>query len=104
LLVHKGDDMTGEMCREEVTRDAYPIHFAIADALDGRVEPFDQYQGPYVATDLGKLWLIDAGGGLCRIYDEQRDRQSPRFGWTEAEWAVCLVHDRRRWRKIKREG
>lgn len=40
--------MTGEMHASEVTRENFPLHFAIAAALGGEVKPFDQYQGPYV--------------------------------------------------------
>ncbi|KKK59701.1 hypothetical protein LCGC14_3031750, partial [marine sediment metagenome] len=79
--------MTGEMLKEEVTRDNYPLYFKIADALGGTVEPFDQYQGPYIlvgqdviASDapyalaprgLGvvRLWIIDCDGDSA-IYNE----------------------------------
>lgn len=40
--------MTGEMYKSDVTEEEYPLHFAIAKALHGTVEPFDVYQGPYV--------------------------------------------------------
>ncbi len=44
--------MTGEMHKSEVTREAYPLHFACADAVGGTVEPFDQYQGPYIVEEI----------------------------------------------------
>lgn len=49
--------MTGEMHRSEVTPEAFPLHFAIAKAMHGTVEPFDQYQGPYVMSKRGKFWI-----------------------------------------------
>ena len=55
--------MTGEMHRSEVTPEAYPTHFAIARALGGTVEPFDQYQGPYVC--IGRD--VRAGSGVYAL-------------------------------------
>lgn len=49
--------MTGEMCKADVTRDEFPIHFAIADALGGTVEPFDVYQGPYIRLPGTRLFI-----------------------------------------------
>ena len=66
--------MTGEMSRNEVTRETFPLYFACVDALghDGAtVEPFDVYQGPYINvpgvgrifacedTDRGYFWFND---------------------------------------------
>ena len=96
--------MTGEMSREEVTREAYPIHFALADELKGTVEPFDQYQGPYVHALQTRFWVIvEENGAECRLYDERNDKQSPRFLWGDSGRAVELVRARRRWRRIKRD-
>jgi len=89
--------MTGEMFKEDVTREAYPLHFAIADALGGTVKPFDQYQGPYVCVGgdvrmgaepyavaprgLGvvRLWLCSEDGGDCYVYNEANDKRSEDF-------------------------
>jgi hypothetical protein len=51
--------MTGEMSKQDVTRDAYPLHFAIARALNGRVEPFDVYRGPYIRIGHDRIWIAD---------------------------------------------
>lgn len=57
--------MTGEMSKANVTREAFPLHFAAADeinrvlGLGATVEPFDVYQGPYVLVpSKGRFWLI----------------------------------------------
>jgi hypothetical protein len=72
--------MTGELHESEVTRDAYPIHFDIADLFDGTVRPFDQYQGPYVLTPDGdRLWLCSDDGAICTIYNDKNDKQSEPF-------------------------
>mgnify|MGYP001567463141 CR=1 FL=1 len=41
----------------EVTRESYPLHFAVADKLGGKVGAFDQYLGPYITSKIGKLWI-----------------------------------------------
>ncbi|KKL89015.1 hypothetical protein LCGC14_1918890 [marine sediment metagenome] len=88
--------MTGEMFSSDVTPEAYPLHFAIAEALGGTVQPFDQYQGPYVligediragdepyavaVQGLGvvRLWLIDESASLNpSIYNEASGRSTP---------------------------
>lgn len=50
--------MTGEMSRSDVTREAYPSHFAIARVVKGTVHPFDVYQGPYILAPAGRLWIV----------------------------------------------
>ncbi len=84
--------MTGEMSRSELTREAWPLHFAIADDTGGQVMPFDQYQGPYIVIGpdirigrdpyaycprhLGivRLWVQDYGDGIgVQIYNEAND-------------------------------
>ena len=67
--------MTGEMSCEEVTRESFPLHFAIADAFNGTVEPFDQYQGPYVLANGQRFWIINDGYYLA-VYLETTHRQS----------------------------
>lgn len=86
--------MAGEMTKEDVTREEYPLHFAIADALGGTVEPFDVYQGPYIdlgptATGYGGkgltlgrqvLWIIAAdNGSLVAVWNEAEGRTSGYF-------------------------
>lgn len=73
--------MTGEMSRDEVTEENFPIHFAIAKALGGTVHPFDQYQGPYISNfpDVGaKLWLqVHGEGPGFQIYNSINEKLSP---------------------------
>ena len=89
--------MTGEMVRADVTRETWPTHFAIADALGGTVEPFDQYQGPYIligndiragaepyavaVRGLGvvRLWLCYDEGEFATVYNEATNEQSEPF-------------------------
>lgn len=63
--------MTGEMSKSEVTRDAYPLHFAAADECGGTVEPYDTYQGPYVyVPGKGRFWLNSDDGVIGQWYSE----------------------------------
>lgn len=103
--------MTGEMSKSEVTRDAYPIHFAIADALGGEVHPFDQYQGPYVAVPHKgrarprRIWVSMICDNGARLYDEISDRQSSAFNPYAAAAQVNVVSMSlaiNRWRKVRR--
>ena len=73
--------MTGEMSKSEVTRDAYPYHFAAADQFDGAtVQPFDTYQGPYVLIPKkGRFFLISEDGIYCQWYSERNDAISYGF-------------------------
>lgn len=88
--------MTGEMTARDCTPDAYPLHFAIAEAVGGTVRPFDIYQGPYVLIGkdirLGtepycycpphmgvvRLWIDDDPDG-CIVYNEATGANSPPF-------------------------
>ena len=47
--------MAGEMTHLDPAE--WPIHKAVADALGGRLRPFDQYQGPYIETQGRRLFL-----------------------------------------------
>ena len=105
--------MTGEMSRDDVTREAFPAHFAVADALGGTVEPFDVYQGPYVAVPpkgracARRIWICaeDSGSAGARLYDDLSDKQSPGFIWCGADSAALaadLARDFTRWRKVRR--
>ena len=77
--------MTGEMSKADVTREEYPLHFAIADALGGTVEPFDVYQGPYVLTTANgwawpvRLFIGDDGDGGAYVWNESTRKQSKPF-------------------------
>ena len=94
--------MAGEMTASEVTRENFPIHFAIADALGGTVHPFDYYQGPYImvgGTDMragtgvyavplptritggNRLWIVTADDECVElaVYNESNDRKSAPF-------------------------
>ena len=79
---------TGEMSRSEVTREAYPIHFAIADAVGGTVEPFDQYQGPYIDTDQGRLFITVEEGGMATVWNEATHNESNAFFHDDENGAV----------------
>lgn len=88
--------MTGEMYKSDVTEEEYPLHFAIAKALGGTVEPFDVYQGPYVVIGadircgngpyamaprgfgIARLWICDdeKHGGTV-VYNEANEKSSP---------------------------
>lgn len=101
--------MTGEMHASEVTRDTFPTHFAIAEALGGSVKPFDQYQGPYVVigTDIRigtspyacaprglgivRLWLCSDDGVLATVYNEATDAQSEPFFYEDTESAIAAA-------------
>ena len=47
--------MAGEMTHLDPAE--WPIHKAVADALGGRLRPFDQYQGPYIACEGKRLFI-----------------------------------------------
>lgn len=72
--------MTGEMHQSEVTRESFPLHFAVADAVGGEVRAFDQYQGPYIAVPgKGRLWLMTEDGTFGVIYSQSLDEASGEF-------------------------
>ena len=117
--------MTGEMWHiDENGKDdngnEWPIHAAIAKALcdeghDASLQPFDQYQGPYiligkdarlgqppyaVATQhLGvvRLWVVssqpDSDGILWRIYREDTDTLSSQFYYDDTEGAIACAKE-----------
>gem|GEM_PF-2110802 len=47
--------MAGEM--RQVNPDEWPTHKAVADALGGRLRPFDEYQGPYIEWKGRRLFI-----------------------------------------------
>ena len=73
--------MTGEMSELDVTEDAWPLHFAIARALKGKVRPFDTYQGPFVQTQHGRLWIgpDENGDRFSVVYNERTRKASAPF-------------------------
>lgn len=84
--------MTGEMSQADCTRGEYPLHFAAARALGGKVKPFDVYQGPYVQTEHGDLWLcvLVADGAVGYWYNSRTDKRSPYFFlYAETNHAAC---------------
>jgi hypothetical protein len=94
------------MYESDCTRDNYPVHHAVADALGGTVRPFDQYQGPYVVVGpdvragsepyavaprgLGvvRLWLCDDGEGRVTVFNEATERESDPFIWDDENGAI----------------
>jgi len=91
---------TGEMSQAELDangREEWPLHYAIADALGGTVQPFDQYQGPYISVggDLRvgegpyaaapqlpgvvRLWISTDDGVEGIVYNEENEKQSSPF-------------------------
>lgn len=95
--------MAGEMFASDVTREAWPLHFAIADAFNGTVKPFDQYQGPYVSIGedirvgndpyayapripgIVRLWIITEEGEVGQVYNEDNEKtSSPFFFYTNS--------------------
>jgi hypothetical protein len=79
---------TGEMSRGDVTREAYPAHFAIAEALGGTVEPFDVYQGLYVDTKFGRLFISMEDGGMATVWNEANTNESNAFFYDDENSAV----------------
>ena len=75
--------MTGEMSRDMVTREEYPLHFSIARALRGTVEPFDVYQGPYILAPGAKLFICppenDNDSGLAVVWNDRTRTASAPF-------------------------
>ena len=72
--------MAGEMTTEEVTKENFPIHFAVAKSLGGGVRPFDQYQGPFVyVPGFGKFWLCMVDSHFARWYSDYTGKVSEIF-------------------------
>lgn len=92
--------MAGEMFKSELTKESYPLYFAIAKALKGTVEPFDQYQGHYVligkdirlgrepyalaprGLGIVRLWIVPDEHWPdyeARVYNEATDKLSEAF-------------------------
>lgn len=76
--------MTGEMSSIDKNGldsngDAWPIQAALAKAFHGKLHPFDKYQGPYIQTKHGTLWLCCTDGDTCTVYNETTDKESSPF-------------------------
>jgi hypothetical protein len=73
--------MAGEMSKDDLNKEEYPLHFAVAEKLGGTVEPFDVYQGPYVSLPGRRLFLMpdpeDESFGLW--YDTVRHEMTDSF-------------------------
>jgi len=106
--------MTGEMSYInpntgiDSNGEEWPLHLAIAKAVNGTLKPFDNYQGPYIVVGkdlrvgnspydmpvqhLGiiRLWVIDDG----TIYREDNDQTANFFPYDEmsaCEAALSLL-------------
>jgi hypothetical protein len=106
---------TGEMHPSEVTKENWPIHFAIAEALGGTVQPFDQYQGPYISIGgdirsgsgyyagtpripgVVRLWVqVKDDSGFGTVYNEDNEKESqpfPLYGRMAEEDAVMAAKE-----------
>ena len=79
--------MAGEMTH--VNAAEWPIHRAIARALRGRLRPFDQYQGPYIAWK-GKRLFIHHPEKMWRALILGEGWV---YGFDDAEYAMKEVED-----------
>lgn len=71
--------MTGEMT-SPVDEETWSTHAKIRDLLDGELRPFDKYQGPYIRSDHGKIWLIIRNRRFfAYLYNETNEKQSERL-------------------------
>ena len=97
----------------DATGNEWPIHAAIAKAVDGELKPFDQYQGPYivVGADLvvgeppygvliqnqgcTRLWLCspedELGDSHCYIYREDTEESSELFFCEDTATAIAMA-------------
>ena len=85
--------MTGEMSYisengKDINGDIWYIHAAIAEALNGKLRPFDKYQGPYIVVDNKKLWIVDINREEIAVYCEDTDTLSFPFYPNEIEEAI----------------
>ena len=95
-----GTDSDGEI---------WQTHADIAKAINGRLEPFDKYQGPYIVVGkdlrmgatpysvpvrhLGivRLWLVpaeDQPDDFTQIYREDTNKLSEPFLWCDSSMAI----------------
>jgi hypothetical protein len=85
--------MAGEMNQSEVTRENFPMHFAIADEFEGEVHAFDQYQGPYVLSEGNKFWIVSNDDDTISIYNDRNEKVSEGFWpwWKDDETSNILA-------------
>lgn len=88
--------MTGEMHSikqdgHDSNGDEWPIHAAIAKALEAELRPFDVYQGPYILTERGRLWLCSKDGYEATIYNSNRDIESEPFAVDDELAAIAAA-------------
>jgi hypothetical protein len=70
-------------------REEYPLHYAVADALGGKVRPFDVYQGPYISIPgEGRIFINTEDGMICQWFNEHTNRVSPEFSFEDENGAV----------------
>ena len=103
--------MTGEMYRinqngEDNDGNVWGLHAAIAKAVGGQLQPFDQYQGPYIVVGkdltagqspysmpiqhLGivRLWVCPQDDVSSFVYREDTDQSSFAFLYNDTEMAI----------------
>lgn len=113
--------MTGEMHHidqdgNDSNGECWPIHAAVAKALrdegyDATLQPFDQYQGPYILVgkdmrvgqrlyqlavqNMGviRLWLTATVHGAAVICREDTDTSSDAFVPDDIETAICCAKE-----------
>ena len=97
------DPVTGE----EPDGTTWATHAAIAKAVGGTVQAFDQYQGPYVVVGrdcrvgrvgkvpyglegygIKRLWVQTQGDGSVTVYREDTQETSPPFPDFNESYAV----------------
>ena len=88
--------MAGEMA--SITQDgidsdgeSWALHAAVAKAVSGELRPFDKYQGPYIRSPKGTLWLYSDDGYVAYVWNESTDKTSdpfPMWGKAAEEYAA----------------
>jgi hypothetical protein len=83
-------EATGEQSAEDLTREEWPMWYAIADALGGTVEPFDVYQGPYISVpgENGRLFIVTEDGVWGQVWNEATQQSSSQFDMENENEAV----------------
>jgi hypothetical protein len=87
--------MSGEMHPSEVTAENFPLHFAVVKEFGGDVQPFDQYQGPYIryAGKRGddRYFLSTDDGVFACWWNESTQRFSPAFTATDDDVVFAVA-------------
>ncbi len=79
--------MAGEM--RHVNPAEWPVHKAVAAALGGRLRPFDEYQGPYIAWKGKRLFIHHPEKMWCALIPGE----GWVYGFDDAEYAMKEVED-----------